>query len=61
MSELTQCNWCTLQGIIARYKDEKISLQASEDGWITVFREAKDGVKQQAGYSFMALTLYCAC
>jgi hypothetical protein len=56
MSELTSCNFCTLQDIKRRNKGKKVTTQRDEDGWIRVFVDGKP-----TGTSFMALTDHCVC
>jgi len=56
MSELTSCNFCTLQVIKRRNKGKKVTTQRDEDGWIRVFVDGKP-----TGTSFMALTDHCVC
>jgi hypothetical protein len=56
MSELTPCNYCSLQGIKNRNKGKKVTLERDEYGWLAVH---VDGEK--AGMSFMEITDHCVC
>jgi len=57
MSELTSCNYCTLQGIKSRAKEngEKVKVVPSRHGGVDV----KVNDRQVAW--FMELTTYCCC
>lgn len=59
MSELTKCNWCTLQWMKARAKARgvEIIVDKDENGWVRVrYSDYLD-----ASAYFMELTEGCAC
>lgn len=56
MSELTRCNYCTLQAIKARNPHAEVTLSANEYGWLDVLIDGRSG-----GHSFMAITEECVC
>ncbi len=56
MSELTPCNYCTLNDIKRRNKGKKVTTRREPDGWIRVLIDGED-----AGHLFMALGDHCEC
>jgi hypothetical protein len=60
MSDLTRCNYCTLEAVKRRpeNKGHKVTVAQTRDseGWLVVH---VDGVP--IGISFLALTAHCAC
>jgi hypothetical protein len=57
MSELTLCNFCTLQGIKVRYGRDKVYIRHSGHGWLEVCIEGRD----EPVVWFAALTTQCCC
>lgn len=56
MSELTKCNYCTLERLRLKYGSSRIRLRANSDGWIDVL---VDG--ERIGYSFLEVSVDCVC
>jgi hypothetical protein len=70
MSELTKCNWCTLQAFIKKYGEQNLKMEADEN-WICVMRWTGRRPITEADYvknsnwthvaSFLMLTTTCVC
>lgn len=56
MSELTRCNYCTLQEVRRRHPDAVVTTKPDEYGWLQVWIDDKPG-----GQHFLALTDHCVC
>ena len=62
MSELTSCNYCTLQDMRRRVRKEGAKIVTrDDDGWIKTYKVDRNKKETDAGHSFMALTSYCVC
>lgn len=73
MSELTRCNFCTLQSIRRYQKGTGAKVrQISRGGWITIYvvpkgkklntkRKVDGNPSEQFVASFMELTSFCVC
>jgi hypothetical protein len=55
MSELTQCNYCSLRILKQKYGEERVTVQPSIDGWQEVF---VDGHRVA---SMLEITEHCVC
>lgn len=56
MSELTRCNYCTLQDVRRRNPGKRVSTRRDEHGWLRVLIDG-----EPAGISFLELTTRCVC
>jgi hypothetical protein len=59
MSELTRCNYCTLNNIKARYGVSNVEIRLSQSGDLRGWTEVYVRGKRVA--SFMAVTDHCVC
>ena len=62
MSELTLCNFCSLQKLKRRYGEEnvRVNRDLDKDGWLEVKVRDEQGW-HSAGHWFLALTDHCVC
>ena len=71
MSELTKCNFCALQRLIARYGADNVKLTGDDDlpGWVQVMvftGNARNDRRftagwRKGGHAFLELTMACVC
>jgi hypothetical protein len=57
MSELTRCNYCTLQSIKARHGEDQVFIRYNGHGWLEVRIHGKD----EPLAWFLILTAHCVC
>lgn len=56
MSELTLCNFCSLNIIKSENKGKEVTVKVGKFGWLDVYVG-----KKKYGTSFVALTDHCVC
>ncbi len=61
MSELTPCNYCSLQSIIARHGKGNVRVQPSDSSVVPIDVLIKKDGEWKVVAGFCALTNQCAC
>ena len=56
MSELTPCNYCSLQRLKREHIGKFVEAKQASNGWLEVYAD-----DQPVGVAFMALTDHCVC